>query len=313
MMARQLRNRVTQSLLGLTAVLSFILSVSVQGAELYFVDAHSQVDQNIELNEIISLMQKAGISKTILAARGERKSRTVAELAESYPKQIVAAVRTKSKHYKSNTPQYYKKLSKQVNSGRFGAMAELLLYHAQKGDRAEEVSIFPDDERVQAALKHAKSQGWPLILHFEFASLSKNKRENYFSALEALLNQQPDIQVVLIHMGQLGVADVEKLIKNHKNIYFLTSHCNPIAISRSNQPWSNLFDGEQLAPLWKTLIVENPNRFIFALDNVWAEHWRNGYKEQVQLWRKALSGLPLDVAHSVAHKNAERLWKLNLH
>ena len=32
--------------------------------------------------------------------------------------------------------------------------------------------------------------------------------------------------------------------------------------------------------------------------------------QQVDLWRKALGKLPDEVAHAVAHGNAERLWKL---
>ena len=71
-----------------------------------------------------------------------------------------------------------------------------------------------------------------------------------------------------------------------------------------------MFEKNVLAPEWESIIVRNPERFIFALDNVWHEQWRNGYKEQVSLWRDALNHLPLEVAHDVAHRNAELLWKL---
>ena len=287
-----------------------LLSTSAFSAELYFVDAHSQADHNIELENIVELMRKAGVKKTILAARGQRKSRDIANLAEAYPDQIVASVRTKSKHYKRNTNKYYKKLSKQLNSGRFNAMAELLLYHAQKGDFAEEVVIYPDDERVKAAFEGAVKNGWPFVLHIEFSSLSGSQRKKYFTTLESFLEQNSDYPVALIHMGQLDVTEVKNLIDKHTNIYFLTSHSNPIAVARSNQPWINMFKNDVLAPEWETLIVANSKRFIFALDNVWPEQWQSGYKEQVSLWRKALSKLPPDVANAVAHENAESLWKL---
>ena len=146
--------------------------------EIYFVDAHSQVDHNIELEDIVQLMKEAGVKKTILAARGQRKSKEIADLAETYPEQIIASVRTKSIHYKRNTNKYYKKLSKQINSGRFNAMAELLLFHVQKGELAEEVVIYPDDERVNAAFEGARENGWPFVLHIEFSSLSRNQRKN---------------------------------------------------------------------------------------------------------------------------------------
>jgi len=71
-----------------------------------------------------------------------------------------------------------------------------------------------------------------------------------------------------------------------------------------------MFENDGLAPEWKTLIVTNPKRFIFALDNVWPNHWRNDYEEQVSLWKNALNKLPPEVAHAVAHGNTESLWKL---
>jgi hypothetical protein len=54
------------------------------------------------------------------------------------------------------------------------------------------------------------------------------------------------------------------------------------------------------------LVLRHPERFVLALDNVWPEHWSERYMQQVELWRKALGKLPNEVAHAVAHGNAER-------
>lgn len=279
--------------------------------DLYFIDAHSQADESISLEDVLSLMRQAGIKKTILSSRRKRKSFDIAEFAEAHPKEIIAAVRTKSGHYKRNKTKYYKKLEKQLNSGRFNAMAELLLYHAQKGELADEVVVYPDDERVTAALNGARENGWPFILHIEFAAMNSSQKQKYFNGLDKLLKQYPDHPFMLIHMGQLSASEVEKLIAKHSNIYFLTSHSNSIAIANSDQPWINMFNGESLAPEWKSLIIENPTRFVFAIDNVWPTQWHNGYREQVQLWRSALNKFPANVANAVAHENAERLWNLH--
>lgn len=279
--------------------------------ELYFIDAHSQVSHNIELKEILQRMEQAGIKQTILSARRKRKSMKVAELAMQQPDKIIAAVRLKSKHYIRNTPKYYKKLKKQVKSERFNAMAEILLYHAKKGDRADEVIVSPNDERVTAALDAALDQGWPFIIHIEFASMSDGQRSLFLEQLAILLNDNQQHPFALIHMGQLNSTDVAKLIKQYQNLYFLTSHSNPIAVARSNQPWINMFQGKDMASDWKNLLIKHPDKFIFALDNVWPEQWRNGYQEQVSLWRQALSKLPSNVAHKIAHGNAEQLWGID--
>ena len=57
-------------------------------------------------------------------------------------------------------------------------------------------------------------------------------------------------------------------------------------------------------------MIRHPDRFILGFDSVWAKVWRTFYIEQVRVWRQALRELPDDVAHAVAHKNAERLWNL---
>ena len=57
-------------------------------------------------------------------------------------------------------------------------------------------------------------------------------------------------------------------------------------------------------------MVRHPGQFVLGFDHVWAKHWEKYYLPQVRLWRSALAALPDEVAHAVAHGNAERLWNL---
>ena len=279
-------------------------------AELYFIDAHSQVDHDIDQDEIIQSMNAAGIKKSILSSRRKRRAFDVADWAEHHPDKIIASVRVKSKHYSNNTKKFYKKIKKQIKSGGFNAMSEVLLYHAQKGDKADEVIIYPDDERIEFLLAKARQYNWPFVLHIEFSSLDGDRRDDFYNKMVSFISANSDHPFAMIHMGQLKANEVATLLENHSNLYFLTSHSNPIAVQRSNQPWVNMFEGKELKPEWKSLMIKYPERFIFALDNVWTEHWRNDYKEQVDVWRYALQKLPEKVAHAVAHGNAEKLWVL---
>ena len=43
-------------------------------------------------------------------------------------------------------------LKDDIASGRFGAISELLMHHAQKGSKADEIVVYPDDKRVQVTL-----------------------------------------------------------------------------------------------------------------------------------------------------------------
>jgi predicted TIM-barrel fold metal-dependent hydrolase len=299
-------------LFSVLAILS-LYSAAAGGAEpfdLYFIDAHSQADNEQVLQRAITLMDQAGVRRTILSARGYLTSGDIAGFAELHPDRITASVRTKGQAYDRNTSSYYQTLERDVGSGRFGAISELLMYHAQKGLKAPEVVAYPNDKRVQAALALARKNEWPLVLHIEFASVSEGAKIRFMEQLEAMLTQNPDHPFVMIHMGQLRAADVRRLIESHKNLYFMTSHTNPTAVSNSNQPWTPMFRGDVLASDWKGLVVQYPDRFVLAFDNVWPDHWGDFYLQEAQHWRKAFAALPGEVAHAIAHGNAERLWKI---
>jgi predicted TIM-barrel fold metal-dependent hydrolase len=280
--------------------------------ELYFVDAHSQVDEDVsDLGLIIRRMDAAGVYRTVLAARSGRKPGEVADLAAQHPQRIVPSVRTKSGAFDKNPAKWRKFIQAQVNSGRFRAMAEMLLYHARKGDKAPEVRAYPDDDRVTFALAAAAERGWPFVVHIEFASLSPPERDRFMGGFEALLREHPTLPFLLNHMGQLQPPEAARLIKAHANFHLLTAHTTSVITRESREPWTRMFEGDHLSPAWKELMLAHPDRFVFALDNVWYQHWDAFYLEQVKQWRLALAEVPPSVAHAVAHGNAERLYRLD--
>ena len=293
----------------ITLFVALLQVAQAEGDELYFVDAHSQVDhQVVPLKKIISIMKQGGVRHMILSARGKLTGKEILAFASQYPDYIRPAVRTKGGPYEADSDIYYKALKAQVASRKYSAMAEVLLYHAKKGKKAPEVIIFPDDKRVKVALNYAIENGWPFVVHIEFTSLQGEKRKKFMRVFKQMLDQHPEHPFILTHLGQLSKEGCLRLIENHKNVYFHTGWTNPVAVESSNQPWTSIFEGDRLAPEWKNLFVQYPNRFIFALDNVFTEHWGDFYRKQMNYWKSGLAELPTDVSHLIAHGNAERLW-----
>lgn len=279
-------------------------------SEIPIVDAHSQCcPENLE--KVIPLMDQGGVACTILSSgvtstRGIVTPEELVSLASSHPGRIIPAVRTKVRPYEN----YYELLEKQMNMDGFDAMAEFLMYHSQKGDRAPEIVAYPDDEGMQTALNYSLDKEWPFVVHIEFAATSCPSDE-FMAGLKALLVEYPEHPFVLIHMGQLEHAAVRQLIEAYDNIYFITSSSTPVyATNPFNDLWTNMFDGDHLSAEWKQLIIDHPDRFVMGFDMVWAEQWGEFYLGQVKLWREAIKELPIEVAHALAHGNAERLWHL---
>jgi predicted TIM-barrel fold metal-dependent hydrolase len=306
------------------SALLFLIPNVIISAEIPIIDAHSQVNQNISINEIIPLMDKAGVSRVILAARERRATEDIIALAKQHPNRIIPAVRTKGGQWEKKKPEKFKKfVKKQLKLGEFGGMAELLLFHREKvahtkvsksGEkkRPPKVVVYPDEKIVKVALDIVRKKKWPFIAHIEFVS-TKAERDKFMNKFENLLSSNPDHPFVLNHMGQLKADEVERLINAHKNIYFITASASPKSVTKSTEPWTNMFSwyGSSLSGDWEKLIIKHPERFILGLDNVWAKNWRKRYAEEIKLWKNVIKKLPEDVAHAFAHGNAERLWRLS--
>lgn len=295
----------------LAMIILWLFPIVVLAEDLYFVDAHSQYEKALDGEIIIRKMDDAGVKKAIISTRRGRGPWDAVELAQAYPGRIIPSVRIKGQHYSRNTKKFYKKLKKQVKSDDFSAMSEVLMYHAQKGNKADEVVVHANDRRVKKSLNAAINNGWPYVVHIEFASLSRGDAEEFMQGLETLLSENLEHPFALIHMGQLDAETVSALLSKYKNIYFITSHANPVTAKKSNQPWINMFDGEEFKPQWETLMLKYPDRFIFAVDAVWTKQWRFDYEKHVNIWRAGLSALPEEIAHKIAHGNAERLWGID--
>jgi len=295
-------------------------STGGQNFDIPIIDAHSQIPFGAEkLKKVIRIMDKGGVRCVVLSSKGPLTTRELISFASLYPGRILPAVRTKCRAYRENDAKGFEDfLKKQVKFPQFGAIAEVLMYHSQKGleqERAPEVIVYPDDKRVLTAFQIAKEKNWPFIVHIEFRRAG-SLADEFMTRLEALLDKYPAYPFVLIHMGQLDHSEVQRLLKTHSNIFFITSHstyiaASPIAVvAKADDPRTNMFDGKHLSPIWKQLLEKYPERFILGFDNVWPEHWGQYYLDQIEIWRKAFNELTPEVAHALAHGNAERLWHL---
>ena len=280
--------------------------------KLLFVDAHSQLPNSQLSDQIINILNKAGIKKVILTNRDLAKNKDILSLSDKYPNRVFPIIKTKGKPWRTDDyNKFTKTIERKLKKGKYYGLGEALLFHAAKGKyglKAPEVNVSSSSDQFIYLLGKAKDRNWPLIIHIEFRSV--NNYSKRMKELESILNNNKDISFPLIHMGQLDIDVVSRLIEKHKNVYFMLSRAHMIKGKNTRQPWTNLFSNRKIKDRWKQLLIKYPDRFIFCIDAVWPRNWSKHYVKRVNLWRKALKELPQSVVEQIAYKNAERLWDL---
>lgn len=296
-------------------VLSMVCMPLSVASELPVIDAHSQFDHEISPQRVISTLQAAGVRKVLLATRGRAEIKTLTNLARKHPGCVIPMVRTKSTAYALGNKGYYRQLEEQLAEPLFRAMAEIILTHNQKGDRAEEVYLPASSPQVEAAISAGKARQWPVVLHYEFRwiaqELGKSELQSKLNELQSVLRMLAPVPVGLTHVAQLDSEQARLLLQAHPNLFLLLSHANSLINDSSKQPWTNIVQGGSLDPAWKALMLEYPGQFVLAFDNVFPEHWSELYARQVTIWRQALAELPPNLAGSIAHDNAVRIYRLD--
>ena len=219
--------------------------------------------------------------------------------------------------------------------------AEILVQHAPHETnllRYGGLGLNLQSKRIEKAIALALGRKGPVILHLELNDYEKHSAR-ILGQLSELLAKNPDSDFVLIHMAQASVSEARQLIETHEKVHFLTTTADALAaigkkvIHRKKQKaqiaWVNMFnDPPDRAPYtgwladylpamqwrddWKRLIEAHPDRFVFAMENVFGPHWTKRYPVSLKIWRKAFSLLSEKSARMVACANAKRLWKLEV-
>mgnify|MGYP002061946974 FL=1 len=295
-----------------------------------FIDAHSQVGPLIT-NEVVSKqLIKNDVDLTLLSIRGKSKTATqryisVNKLSQNKVRYLVP---TKLKGFTRKKPnddvviKNIKYLKKDAirNNIKYVGFGEIILQHAphnHKKLKYEGINRDFKSKRISRAINIVLKDNKPVILHLELNDYEKDSKK-ILSQLVELSKKYPNNNFLLIHMAQAEFSEVEFIIRETKNIHFMTSTADnatqrKIKQGKAQIGWINLFDkNDNLQKKWVNLMNKNPQRFVLTLDNVFDVHWLRGYGNKVYLWRKALASLNKDSAVQIACGNAKNYFQLNI-
>ena len=140
-----------------------------------------------------------------------------------------------------------------------------------------------DLPNVRRVVELAKQYGLYLHSHSDADAVTRH------------FQQDPTAKVLWAHSGFERPEKVREMLRRYPSLWcdlaFLTAHVS----------------NGKVAPAWRELFIEFPDRFVLGSDTFTPERWH--YVIENARWsRQWLSDLPPDVARKIAYENGDRLF-----
>jgi hypothetical protein len=261
----------------LAAALALALPWAAGAAELPIFDAHVHYSHDawevLPPKEAVALLRKAGLKRALVSSSGDDgQQRLYAEA----PDLILPSLRPYRTRGEISTwardASVVPYLEERLKKHRYVAIGEFHLYGA-------DADLPVPRQMVQLARRDK------LYLH----------AHSDVDAIERLFKQDPQARILWAHSGFERPDGVRELLRKHRNLWcdlaFRSDHGS----------------GGKVAPEWRALFLEFPDRFLVGTDTFTPERWH--YVAEHANWSRAwLAELPREVAERIAWKNGEALF-----
>jgi hypothetical protein len=250
-------------------------------AELPIFDAHVHYSHDaVELTppkDAAAILRKAGLKRALVSSSGDAGTHRL--LAEA-PEIVIPSLRPYRNRSEVGTwvrdETVIAFLEDRLKNSRYAAIGEFHLFGAD--------AELPVPRRlVQLAKQHG------LVLHAHSDA----------DAVERLFKQDPQARVLWAHSGFDRPETIAAMLRRHKNLWCDLAY-------RSDHG-----SGGKVAPEWRALFTEFPDRFMVGTDTFTPERWH--YLVEHANWSRAwLAELPPALAEAIAWRNGEALfahWK----
>jgi hypothetical protein len=314
-------------------LVAILICKPTYAADIYdgtLIDAHSQKGKLISVEQLSAKINQTDVDYTLLSFRLNPKKikEEFLKIKKTTGNKVRYLIPTKLGGFNKESSPADKAIrtitrlqraaeSDNLNHVGFG---EILVQHAPHDTarlKYEGMNLDLNSERISRAIKIVLTDNKPVILHVELNDFEAAAKK-ILKQLVSLGNTNPNSDILLMHMAQAEFSEAEFIIKNTKNVHFVTSHSDNemqrlAKTGKSQTGWINLFDkDDNLQEKWANLMNKNPKRFVLALDNVFDKDWLKRYEKRVLMWRKALASLDKKSSVLIACGNANDYFKLGI-
>jgi Tat protein secretion system quality control protein TatD with DNase activity len=303
------------------------------------IDAHNHLPRGVTIEQVIKLMDEAGVRATTLMpvyyegnqpqGQGISDENLVFEFYEKHPDRIIPIlgmqrpVLLSPDRWKSPDDAAENLLrfaDSRLKTGLFKGMGEFILWHYPyafpSGTRGGTVKIPADTPLMKKFLDLAARYRVPVIIHYEVDNDS-------FPALKRMLDYGRKTIIVLAHNGgRPESATLTAILDEYPNLFCDLGSMDHLGaygrVSGGQGQWTvknPIDDGTgHLRREWKALYELYPDRFMIGTDLAHPELWAipGNYKRRIAIFSSLLADLSPGSAEKIGFRNAQKLFGTKL-
>ena len=265
-------------------------------------DAHDHVKGGVQLERIITEMDKADVDAIVITRRdtkrfdiGDHPPVTDQELIafrKRHPKRVLLGFGLQITRWRKKDATLIDEIRSQARTGNYSLIGEVGLRGG--GGTGRKLFVSPSDPLFHQLLDLAAETHLPVLLHHT------NIKPDEFEQLKAAFRSRPEVTVIWAHWCGMSRPDqVRELFTEFPNL-----HCDLAWLHKAKKTFHvALVDSDfHFLPEWKALIEEYPDRFLVGADVTRAEDY-DRYPQFINHIRTALGSLSPATAHRVATEN----------
>jgi len=297
------------------------------------IDAHMHLNRDMPAEQLIELMDRAGVKSMVLMARYYRSRRAsgngsdeqALQYAAHYPGRFIPFIAgqrpillrrrmwTGPTHWKATS--FLKKTKAKAQSGKFHGLGEFIMYHhaysVYGSQGGGDVDIPVDSSLMHQLAKIGAEHNLPVLIHLE-------GEPDKLTAMISLLEKEPNTKFIWAHScGRISAEQTRELLTRFPNLY-----CDLAGMTRaSKRGYGNFWPrytrwihpiengNGRLYPEMKKLYEDFSDRFLIGTDCAHTPALKT-YEQRIYRFRVLLSQLTPATAGKLAYQNAEKMFGL---
>ncbi|MGA2785738.1 MAG: amidohydrolase family protein [Candidatus Bathyarchaeia archaeon] len=231
------------------------------------IDTNSHLMPGLEADKLLSIIDRAGVQRTVLFPRHGSNDSDTLSVYNKYPERILPYIGFQNKDWLTQKSIFIPYIENQLKSGKFAGLGEVLLRHYAVPTRdAEDYNIPANGEIALQVFAIAANHDIPVTVHLEAEKVT-------IPQFEEAMQKNPKTHFVWVAEGRADFVTLKRLLNTYSNLYCdiagmdtLRSYGlekNPIIDVNTGKPFQE----------WADIFVANYNRFLFGTNTVFLDQF----------------------------------------